>query len=158
MNSYSKVGASADPQRRAAGRRAATLNLLIASSWRRARSVSRNRSECRRSPPRLRNSSYGLNISTPRARAHTTVTQLAAVKTAEHRTNPFPTLTKDNLKTVNDALKLAREMTKDKKCDEALKADWIPSLAALINGMTANGNVFDGRTSTLTGPPLSRLD
>src|SRR5260370_42354711 len=37
MNSYSKVGASADPQRRAAGRRLATLNLLIASNWQRAR-------------------------------------------------------------------------------------------------------------------------
>jgi hypothetical protein len=67
-------------------------------------------------------------------------------------TNPFPTLSKDNLKTVTDAIKLAQDMTKNKKCDEALKAYGIPSLAAVINGMTPNGNVFDGRTSTLTGP------
>jgi hypothetical protein len=66
--------------------------------------------------------------------------------------NPFPTLGRDNLKVVNDSIKLAQEMTKDKKCDEALKAYGIPSLAALINGMTPNGNLFDGRTSTLTGP------
>jgi YD repeat-containing protein len=66
--------------------------------------------------------------------------------------NPFPTLSKDNLKTVNDAIKLAQEMTKKRECDEALKAYGIPSLAALVNGMTPNGNVFDGRTSTLTGP------
>lgn len=70
-------------------------------------------------------------------------------------TNPFPTLIKDNLKTVTDAIKLAQQMTdpkKHKECDEALKAFGIPSLNALINGMTANGHVFDGRTSTLTGP------
>ena len=69
-------------------------------------------------------------------------------------TNPFPTLSKDNLKTVTAAIKLAQQMTdpkKHKECDEALKAFGIPSLNALINGMTANGNVFDGRTSTLTG-------
>ena len=41
---------------------------------------------------------------------------------------------------------------KHKECDEALKAFGIPSLAALIKGMTPNGNVFNGRTSTLTGP------
>jgi YD repeat-containing protein len=66
--------------------------------------------------------------------------------------NPFPTFSKDNLKTVNDAIKLAQEMTKKKGCDEALKAYGIASLAALISGMTPNGNMFDGRTSTLTGP------
>src|SRR5437588_1145990 len=66
--------------------------------------------------------------------------------------NPFPTFSKDNLKTVNDAIKLAQEMTKKKGCDEALKAYGIASLAALISGMTPNGNLFDGRTSTLTGP------
>jgi YD repeat-containing protein len=66
--------------------------------------------------------------------------------------DPFPKLSKDNLKTVTDSIKFAQDMTKNKKCDEALKAYGIPSLAALINGMTANGNVFDGRTSTLTGP------
>src|SRR6266446_9126701 len=43
-------------------------------------------------------------------------------------------------------------MTKKKECDEALKGYGIPSLAALINGMTPNGNLFDGRTSTLAGP------
>src|SRR6266446_7753159 len=43
-------------------------------------------------------------------------------------------------------------MTKKKECDEALKGYGIPSLAALINGMPPNGNRFDGRTSTLTGP------
>jgi hypothetical protein len=43
-------------------------------------------------------------------------------------------------------------MAKKKECDEALKAYGIPSLAALINGMTPNGTLFDGRTSTLTGP------
>ena len=40
---------------------------------------------------------------------------------------------------------------KHKECDEALKAFGIPSLS-LINGMTPNGNLFDGRTSMLTGP------
>jgi hypothetical protein len=56
---------------------------------------------------------------------------------------------------VTDSIKAAKEMTDPKKhkaCDEALKAYGIPSLAALINGMTPNGNLFDGRTSTLTGP------
>jgi len=66
-------------------------------------------------------------------------------------TTPFPTFTNDNLKVVQDSIKLAQEMTKNMKCDEALKAYGIPSLAALINGMTPNSNVFDGRTSTLTG-------
>jgi hypothetical protein len=69
-------------------------------------------------------------------------------------TNPFPNFGKDDLKRVTDSIKLAKEMTdpkKHKECDEALKAYGIPSLAALINGMTPNGNVFDGRTSTLTG-------
>ena len=66
-------------------------------------------------------------------------------------TNPFPTFNKDNLKTVNDAIELAQDLTKSKKCDEALKAHGIPSIAALVNGMTPNSNVFDGRTSTLTG-------
>src|SRR5437588_12743930 len=66
-------------------------------------------------------------------------------------TNPFPTFSKDNLKAVTDAIKMAQDMTKSKKYDEALKAYGIPSLAAVINGMTPNGNLFDGRTSTLTG-------
>jgi RHS repeat-associated protein len=66
--------------------------------------------------------------------------------------NSFPTFSKDDLRVVNDSIKLALEMTKKKACDEALKAYGIPSLAALNNGMTPNGNVFDGRTSTLTGP------
>jgi hypothetical protein len=52
---------------------------------------------------------------------------------------------------VQDSIKLAQDMTKSKQCDEALNAYGIPSLAALINGMTPNSNVFDGRTSTLTG-------
>ena len=43
-------------------------------------------------------------------------------------------------------------MTKKKECDEALKAYGIASLAVLINGMTPDGNLFDGRTSTLAGP------
>jgi YD repeat-containing protein len=69
--------------------------------------------------------------------------------------NPFPTFNNDDLKRVDDSIKLAKEMTdpkKHKECDEALKAYGIPSLSALINGMTPNGNIFDGRTSTLTGP------
>lgn len=66
-------------------------------------------------------------------------------------TTPFPTVNKDDLKAVQDSIKLAQEMTKNNKCNEALKAFGIPSLAALINGMTPNSNVFDGRTSTLTG-------
>src|SRR6202521_3816261 len=41
---------------------------------------------------------------------------------------------------------------KERHCVEALKAYGISSLAALINGRTPNGNLFDGRTSTLTGP------
>jgi hypothetical protein len=56
---------------------------------------------------------------------------------------------------VTDSIKTAQQMTdpkKNKECDEALKAYGIPSLNALINGMTPNGNLFDGRTSTLTGP------
>ena len=66
--------------------------------------------------------------------------------------NPFPAFGKDDLKTVTDSIKLAQELTKKRGCDEALKAYGIPSLAALINNMTPNGNVFDGRSSTLTGP------
>lgn len=69
--------------------------------------------------------------------------------------NSFPTFSKGDLKIVNDSIKLAKKMTdpkKHKECDEALKAFGIPSLSALINGMNPNGNVFDGRTSTLTGP------
>jgi hypothetical protein len=66
--------------------------------------------------------------------------------------NPFPTLTKDTLKVVQDSIKGAQELTKNKACDQALKAYGIPSLAALINGFNPNGNLFDGRTSTLTGP------
>ena len=69
--------------------------------------------------------------------------------------NLFPTFSKDDLKVVNDSIKLAKEITdpkKHKECDEALKAFGIPSLSALINGMTPNGNLFDGRTSMLTGP------
>ena len=67
-------------------------------------------------------------------------------------TNPFPTFGKDDLKVVTDSIKGAQDLTKRKECDEALKAYGISSLAALINGFTANGNLFDGRTSTLTGP------
>jgi len=47
---------------------------------------------------------------------------------------------------------LRRSPKKNKECDEALNAFGIPSLSALINGMTPNGNLFDGRTSMLTGP------
>ena len=53
---------------------------------------------------------------------------------------------------MTDSLTLAQELTKKKGCDQALKAYGISSLAALIGGLTANGNVFDGRKSTLTGP------
>jgi YD repeat-containing protein len=66
--------------------------------------------------------------------------------------NPFPTFSKDDLKIVKDSIKLAQELTKKSGCDQALKSYGIPSLAALINAMVPNSNVFDGRTSTLTGP------
>jgi hypothetical protein len=68
-------------------------------------------------------------------------------------------------KVVNDSIKLAKEITDPKKhkaCDEALKAYGIPSLAALINGMTPNSNVFDGRKTKSArklklGPGLMRF-
>jgi hypothetical protein len=66
--------------------------------------------------------------------------------------DPFPAFNKKELKIVQNSIDLAADMTKKKDCDEALKDNGIPSLAALVNGLAANGNIFDGRTSSLTGP------
>ena len=66
--------------------------------------------------------------------------------------NPYPSLNKNDLKVVQDSIKTAQGLTKNKDCDQALKAYGIPSLAALINGLKPNSNLFDGRASTLTGP------
>lgn len=66
--------------------------------------------------------------------------------------NPFPPFSKDDLKVVQQSIKTAQDMTKRKECDEALKDYGIPSLASLISGLTPNSNLFDGRSSTLTGP------
>jgi hypothetical protein len=71
---------------------------------------------------------------------------------AETSAEPFPKLSKDDLKAITDSLKLTQELTTRKECDEALNAFGIPSLGALISGLTPNNNLFDGRNSTLTGP------
>jgi YD repeat-containing protein len=71
---------------------------------------------------------------------------------APQTTNHFPALSKDDLKMVDDSLKLAREMANKKECDEVLKSYGIPSLSALLKGLNltgANANVFDARNSTL---------
>ena len=69
----------------------------------------------------------------------------------------FPFLTGSNLKGAKDALKIAKKALERKECDEALKAAGnngaIPSLSALVNQLSINGNVFDGRSSTLSLPP-----
>jgi len=54
--------------------------------------------------------------------------------------------------TASSLLRRSQNPKKHKEYDEALKAFGIRSLLALINGMTPNGNLFDGRTSMLTGP------
>ncbi|MGH9948998.1 MAG: hypothetical protein ACRD6X_17645 [Pyrinomonadaceae bacterium] len=65
----------------------------------------------------------------------------------------FPPFKKSDLKVVTDALKLAKELAKEKKCDEALKDYGIPSIAKLLDGLSVDGttqNTFDGRESSLT--------
>jgi YD repeat-containing protein len=68
--------------------------------------------------------------------------------------NPFPQITGSNLKEANAALEMAKDVAKKgSDCDHALKDAGIPSLTALIEQMTINGNVFDGRSSTIGLPP-----
>jgi RHS repeat-associated protein len=63
--------------------------------------------------------------------------------------NPTPKMTGNDLKVFNNALKYAKERAcKNEKCDGALQDYGIKSLAALVNQMTANVNVFNGKGST----------
>jgi hypothetical protein len=64
----------------------------------------------------------------------------------------YASFSKSDLKIVKDSLRFAQELTNNKECDEALKADGVPSLAALLKDLNPSGpgaNVFDGRSSTL---------
>jgi hypothetical protein len=62
--------------------------------------------------------------------------------------NPFPAISGGDLATFSKALRDAEKVACDKNCDGALQAYGIKSLAALVNQMVANINVFDGRNST----------
>jgi len=62
--------------------------------------------------------------------------------------NPLPQMTGNDLKVFNKALDYAKKATCDKNCDGALQDYGIKSLAALVNQMAANLNVYDGRKST----------
>lgn len=65
--------------------------------------------------------------------------------------SPYPQLNGDKLKAFNSGKAEANEALKSKKCDEALKGEGIPSLAALLAKMDTS-NVFDGKESTLQIP------
>ena len=62
--------------------------------------------------------------------------------------NPTPKMTGNDLDVFNKALELAKTTACDPNCDGALQDFGIKSLAALVNQMAANVNVFDGRKST----------
>src|SRR5690606_41162348 len=71
--------------------------------------------------------------------------------------NPFPELKNGDLKVFNEALDKAIGITKPgSECDTALKEFGIASLNELVNKYVVNGNVFDGRASTLGYPPPSK--
>jgi hypothetical protein len=57
-------------------------------------------------------------------------------------------MTGNDLDVFNKALELAKTTACDPNCDGALQDFGIKSLAALVNQMAANVNVFDGRKST----------
>jgi hypothetical protein len=57
-------------------------------------------------------------------------------------------MTGNDLDVFNRALELAKTTVCDSHCDGALQDFGIKSLAALVNQMGANVNVFDGRKST----------
>jgi hypothetical protein len=62
----------------------------------------------------------------------------------------YPGFKENDLKIVNSSLRLAKELTANTKCDQALQDYGISSLAALVNGLGVSGsgaNVFDGRNS-----------
>lgn len=65
--------------------------------------------------------------------------------------NPFPLIMGVELEKVNQALLLAKELTKRCECDRALQDYGVESLAQLLKS-EVNINLFDGRTSTLGLP------
>jgi RHS repeat-associated protein len=70
----------------------------------------------------------------------------------ENKNERFPNLTGGDLEKAEKALKELKDLTKRKECEEALKSFGIPSLSAIIEGLSLTGNnanVFDGRTSSL---------
>lgn len=63
--------------------------------------------------------------------------------------NPTPKMTGNDLDVFNQALDEAKKAAScDPNCDGAVQDHGIKSLAALVNQMTANLNVYDGRKST----------
>ncbi|KAF0248907.1 MAG: hypothetical protein FD167_1691 [bacterium] len=64
---------------------------------------------------------------------------------------PFPMMTQSELNKVNEALTLAKELTKECSCDKALQDYGIESLSILLQS-EANVSIFDGRRSTLGLP------
>lgn len=70
---------------------------------------------------------------------------------------PFPIIEGIELEQVREALKLAKELTKDCQCDQALKDYGVESLADLLKS-EVNVNIFDGRISTLGLPWMAKND
>ncbi len=72
-------------------------------------------------------------------------------------TIPLPKMMGNDLEVFNIALKYAKETACEVKgCDGALQDYGIKSLAALLDRMAPNINVFDGRKSTYPYPPNNR--
>ncbi len=65
--------------------------------------------------------------------------------------SPFPMLTGVELDTVNQALALAKKLTKECRCDQALQDYGVESLVKAMK-LEVNVNIFDGRKSTLGLP------
>lgn len=78
-------------------------------------------------------------------------TSLSPVRYPITGNSPFPIIKGVELEQVNDALKLAKKLTKDCQCDQALQDYGIKSLAELLKS-EVNVDIFDGRTSTLGLP------
>jgi hypothetical protein len=64
---------------------------------------------------------------------------------------PYPSITGNDLKNTLEALTLARELTVDCQCDQALQDYGVNSLSELLQ-IEVNQNLFDGRSSTLGLP------
>lgn len=62
--------------------------------------------------------------------------------------NPFPKMSGRDLEVFSNALKPAIETACRPECDGALQDYGIKSLKDLVEGLTANHNVYDGRRST----------